>query len=196
MRAVKNFDYQRGFKFSTYATWWIRQAITRALADQGRTIRLPVHMSDQIQRLNREQNRLQQQLGRTPSAEELASSLGVPVSKVEQLQRVVRQPISLQTPVGEDRDEMVGDLIEDINAPDPEDTVLQGIMDENLREHLESLPEREREVLEMRYGLGGEEPLTLQEIGRRMGITRERARQLELQAIKRLRKSGRLGADQ
>lgn len=196
IRATKKFDYRRGHKFSTYATWWIRQAITRALADQGRTIRLPVHMSDQIQRLNREQNRLQQQLGRTPSAEELASSLGVPVSKVEQLQRVVRQPISLQTPVGEDRDEMVGDLIEDINAPDPEDTVLQGIMDENLREHLESLPEREREVLEMRYGLGGEEPLTLQEIGRRMGITRERARQLELQAIKRLRKSGRLGADQ
>lgn len=187
MRAVRNYDYHRGFKFSTYATWWIRQAITRALAEQSRTIRLPVHMSDQINRMRREQNQLQQKLGRPPTREELADALGVPPTKVDQMQEIVKQPVSLQAPVGEDDEEVLGDVIEDIESPNPEETTMDLLMDEDLRKTLETLPPREKETLELRYGLTGEEPLTLNEVGRRMGITRERARQLEAQALDRLR---------
>jgi RNA polymerase primary sigma factor len=196
MRAVRNFEYQRGFKFSTYATWWIRQAITRALADQSRTIRLPVHMSDQVNRMLREQSQLQQRLGRTPTSEELASALNVSEARVEQMMDIVRQPLSLETPVGEDDEEELGSLIEDIGAPDPEESALQVLMNEDLRKQLDLLPQRELQVLQLRFGLSGEEPLTLNEVGRRMGITRERARQLEAQALNRLRTQDRGQHDQ
>lgn len=187
MRAVRNFDYQRGFKFSTYATWWIRQGVTRALAEQSRTIRLPVHMSDQVGRMLREQNRLQQVLQRNPNRDELAEALGVSVEKVDQMREVVRQPLSLQTPVGEEEDEILGDFVEDPASGNPEETVSDLLMGEELDKMLQTLPPREMEVLRLRYGLTEEEPLTLNEVGRRLGITRERVRQLEMQAIERLR---------
>jgi RNA polymerase primary sigma factor len=187
MRAIRHYDYTRGFKFSTYATWWIRQAVTRSLAEQSRTIRLPVHMSDAVNRMLREQTRLQQELGRKPKADELSQALDVTVEKVEQMMKIVRQPISLQTPVGEDEEEMLGDFIEDVSAPDPEESVAQVLMNEDLRKRLDTLPERELQVLQLRYGLEGAEPMTLNQIGQQMGITRERARQLEAQALQRLR---------
>ncbi len=187
MRAIRNYDYHRGFKFSTYATWWIRQAITRALASQSRTIRLPVYMSDQVNRMLREQTQLQQKLGRTPTTKELAGVLAIPVSRVEQMMELVKQPLSLQSPVGEDEEEALGDFIEDVESPDPEETVSEMLESEDLQKMLDSLPERERRVLQLRFGLGGERPLTLNEVGSVMGITRERVRQLEVQALKRLR---------
>ena len=187
MRAAKKFDYHRGFKFSTYATWWIRQAITRALSDQSRTIRLPVHMGDQISRMLRAQNQLQQKLGRMPNKEELAEALGVSPEKVEQMMDVTRQPISLETPIGEDEDEMLGDFVEDRESPNPEDTATHQLLQEDLASVLETLPPRELRILQLRYGLVDGEALTLNEVGRRMGITRERARQLEVQALNRLR---------
>lgn len=187
MRAVKKYEYQRGFKFSTYATWWIRQAITRALADQGRTIRLPVHMGDQINRMLREQHQLQQQLGRPPSDDELAASMGVEPVKIDRMRQIVQQPLSLQTPVGDDEEEMLGEFIEDTSAPNPEESASEALMHEDLRKGLEELPPREARVLQLRYGLIDGEALTLNEVGRRMGITRERARQLESQALRRLR---------
>ncbi len=190
MRAVKKYEYQRGFKFSTYATWWIRQAITRSLADQGRTIRLPVHMGDQVNRMLRKQHELAQELGRKPSLSELAEALEVPVAKVEKMMEVVQQPLSLQAPVGEDEEESLGDFIEDVTSLDPEESAMQALMESDLRERLEELPPRELRVLQLRYGLGDGQPLTLNEVGRRLGITRERARQLESQALRRLRTPG------
>jgi RNA polymerase primary sigma factor len=187
MRAAKKFDYRRGFKFSTYATWWIRQAITRALADHGRTIRLPVHMGDQITRMLRVQHQLQQKLGRMPTDEELAEALGIPLSKVEQMSQVSRHPYSLDMPVGEDEDGELGDFIEDNETPDPEESAMQSLMHTDLKEMLEILPPRELRVLQLRYGLANGQALTLNEVGRKMGITRERARQLEAQALQRLR---------
>ena len=187
MRAAKKFDYRRGFKFSTYATWWIRQAITRALAEQSRTIRVPVYMGDQINRMLREQNRLQQRLGRMPTKEELAEGLGVPVEKVEQMADATRQPISLETPIGEDEEEELGDFIQDSGALSPEDSTTELLMHEDLQELLATLPPRELRILQLRYGLIDGQPLTLREVGRRMGITRERARQIESQALNRLR---------
>ena len=187
MRAAKKFDYRRGFKFSTYATWWIRQAITRALADHSRTIRLPVHMGDQITRMLRVQHQLQQQLGRMPTDEELAEALGIPLSKVEQMSQVSRHPYSLDMPVGEDEDGELGDFIEDNETPDPEESAMQSLMHIDLKETLEILPPRELRVLQLRYGLADGQALTLNEVGRKMGITRERARQLEAQALQRLR---------
>jgi RNA polymerase primary sigma factor len=186
MRAAKKFDYSRGFKFSTYATWWIRQAVTRALSDQGRTIRVPVHMGDQISRMRRTQHQLQQQLGRAPTTEELAEAMGVHPSKVEQMADYARTPVSLETPIGEDEEEVLGDFI-DSGAPNPEESALESLMGENLNELLDTLPPRELRVLQMRFGLLDGTPMTLNEVGRRMGITRERARQLESQALHRLR---------
>jgi RNA polymerase primary sigma factor len=193
MRAAKKFDYRRGFKFSTYATWWIRQAITRALADQSRTIRLPAYMGDQVNRMLRVQHQLQQKLHRAPKLDELAEALSLPTAKVEQMMQVTRHPVSLETPIGEEEDDVLGDFIEDSGSPDPEDNALQTLMHEDLSEILSQLPPRELRVLQMRYGLLDGEPLTLSEVGRKMGITRERARQLESQALQRLRRpeSGR-----
>jgi len=187
MRAAKKFDYRRGFKFSTYATWWIRQAITRALADQSRTIRLPVYMGDQINRMLREQSRLQQTLGRLPTPEELAKAMDLTPAKIEQMMEAGQQPLSLQLPVGEDEDDSLGDIIQDDTIPNPEETTVDVMLREDLRAVLNQLPPRELRVLQMRYGLVDGEPLTLNEVGRRMGITRERVRQLEAQALHRLR---------
>jgi RNA polymerase primary sigma factor len=187
MRAAKKYDYRLGYKFSTYATWWIRQAITRALADQSRTIRLPVYMGDQINRMLRAEHRLQQELGRTPMVNEMASTLGVSTTKVEHMAEVARHPVSLDTPVGENEDEMLGDYIEDREAPDPEDSAVQTLMQEDLQNVLEGLPPRELLVLQLRYGLVDGHAMTLNEVGRKMGITRERVRQLESQALGRLR---------
>ena len=191
LRAIRNFDYHRGFKFSTYATWWIRQAVTRALAEQSRTIRLPVHMSDAVNRMLRMQGRLQQKLGRTATPEELAKALSLPTEKVEQMLQIVRQPVSLQTPIGEDEEDVLGDLIPDTGVPDPEETTENTLMSEDMYRRLENLPPREQQVLQLRYGLGPDEPMTLEQVGRQMGITRERARQLELQALNRLRNPDR-----
>ncbi len=190
MRAIRNFDYRRGFKFSTYATWWICQAVTRALSDQSRTIRVPAYISDQVGRMRREQNILQQRLGRPPTVIELAEVMNVEPKKIEQMLQALRQPLSLESPVGEEDETELGDVIEDITADNPEELASVVMANEELRRTLEDLPSRERQVLELRYGLGGEEPLTLQAVGERMGITRERARQIEMQAINRLRNPG------
>jgi RNA polymerase primary sigma factor len=187
MRAIRNFDYHRGFKFSTYATWWIRQAVSRAIADQSRTIRLPAYISDQLGRLQRVQVGLQQRLGRTPSNQELAEAMELPVARIEQMREAVAQPMSLEAPVSDEDESELGDLLEDSNALDPEEAVSDSMMTEEMRHRLADLPPREREVIELRYGLGETEALTLAEVGARMGITRERARQLELQALERLR---------
>jgi RNA polymerase primary sigma factor len=187
MRAIRNFDHRRGFKFSTYATWWIRQAITRALADHGRTIRLPVHMSDKVNRMLRVQAQLTQRLSRSPTRAELASELDVTPERLDHMMEIVRQPLSLQTPVGEEDEDVLGDFIEDTASPDPEIATSEAMVTEELRNQISALPPREQEVLQLRYGLGGDEPMTLNEVGNRMGITRERARQLEAQAIDRLR---------
>ena len=187
MRAIRNFDYRRGFKFSTYATWWIRQAISRALADQSRTIRLPAYLSDQMGRLRRAQTDLQQRLGRMPNSQELGEVMNMPASRIEQMLESLAQPISLEAPVSEDDEAELGDMLVDVNALNPEDAVADRMDNEAIRGRLEELPDRERRVLEYRYGLTGEEPMTLAEVGEMLGITRERARQLELQAIDRLR---------
>jgi RNA polymerase primary sigma factor len=187
MRAAKKFEYQRGFKFSTYATWWIRQAITRAVADQARTIRVPVHMGDQISRMLRMQHQLKQKLSRDPSVEELAEALEVLPEKVEHMMQVSRHPLSLQMPIGEEEDEMLGDFIEDEEALSPDETAMNNILREHLEEVLDRLPPREVRILQLRYGLLDGQVLTLNEVGRRMGVTRERVRQIEAQALRRLR---------
>ncbi len=187
MRAIRNYEYQRGFKFSTYATWWIRQAISRALADQSRTIRLPAYISDQIGRLRRTQLELQQRLGRTPTNEELAAAMDMPLARIEQMIESNAQPVSLEAPVSEDEEAELGDLLEDVNAPNPEEAVSDTMETEEMRRRVDELPARERDIIRMRFGLGGDEPMTLAEIGERLGITRERARQLEIQAVERLR---------
>lgn len=190
MRAAKKFDFRRGFKFSTYATWWIRQAVTRAIADQSRTIRVPVHMGDQISKMLRTQHRLKQQLSRDPTIDELAETLGVTTEKVENMIQVAKRPISLQTPVGEEEDEVLGDFIEDQDAPPPDETATYNLLRKHLEEILDRLPPREARILQLRYGLLDGQVLTLNEVGRRMGVTRERVRQIEAQALRRLRSQG------
>jgi RNA polymerase primary sigma factor len=190
MRSIKKYDYHRGYKFSTYATWWIRQAITRALSDHSRTIRLPAYIGDQANKMLREQHQLQQKLGRYPTTDELAQSLSVSQSKIEQMMKVVRPPISLQEPVGDgEDDDRLDDFIEDQDALDPEEEALQRVLNGELRRVLESLPPRELRVLQLRFGLNTGQSLTLKEVGDKMGITRERARQLEAQALNHLRRS-------
>jgi RNA polymerase primary sigma factor len=187
IRATKKFDYRRGHKFSTYATWWIRQAVTRAIADQGRTIRVPVHMGDQINKLLRVQHQLTQRLGREPSVEELADALEVPPKKVENMIQVARRPLSLETPTDDEEDSVLGDFIEDDEAPPPDDTATYNLLREHLGEVMNGLPPREVRILQLRYGLLDGQAYTLEEVGRKMGVTRERVRQIEAQALSRLR---------
>jgi RNA polymerase primary sigma factor len=187
IRATKKFDYRRGHKFSTYATWWIRQAVTRAIADQGRTIRVPVHMGDQINKLLRVQHQLTQRLGREPAVEELAESLDVSPKKVENMIQVARRPLSLETPTDDEEDSVLGDFIEDDEAPPPDDSATYNLLREHLEEVLNTLPPREVRILQLRYGLLDGQAYTLEEVGRKMGVTRERVRQIEAQALSRLR---------
>ena len=187
IRAAKKFDYRRGHKFSTYATWWIRQAVTRAIADQGRTIRVPVHMGDQINRLLRTSHQLTQFLGRDPTTEELADALSVTPKKVENMIQVARRPISLETPTDEEEDSVLADFIEDEDSPAPAEAVTKNLLREQLRDVLHTLPPREVRILQLRYGLHDGQSYTLEEVGRKMGVTRERVRQIEAQALSRLR---------
>jgi RNA polymerase primary sigma factor len=187
IRAAKKFDYRRGHKFSTYATWWIRQAVTRAIADQGRTIRVPVHMGDQINKLLRVSHQLTQTYGREPSTDELALVLDVSPKKVENMIQVARRPLSLETPTDEDEDSVLGDFIQDDESPAPADIVTQNLLREDLRDVLNTLPPREVRILQLRYGLLDGQSYTLEEVGRKMGVTRERVRQIEAQALSRLR---------
>jgi RNA polymerase primary sigma factor len=187
IRAATKFNYKLGNKFSTYATWWIRQAVSRAVADQSRTIRIPVHLGDQINRLLRTSHQLTQELGREPTSAELAGSLDIPVSKVEDLLGAARRPISLETPTDDTGDSELGDFIQDQDATMPADEASQSMLRELLQEVLEGLPPREVRILQLRYGLLDGEPHTLKQIGKKMGVTRERVRQLEARALGRLR---------
>ena len=187
MRSTKKFDYHRGNKFSTYATWWIRQAVTRAIADQARTIRVPVHMNDHINKLFRIQYKLTQALGREPTVQEMAEALEVPPQKIENLIRIARWPLSLETPSNAEEDSVLGDFIEDDEIAPPDETATYNLLRENLREVLNGLTPREVRILQLRYGLLDGESYTLEEVGRKMGVTRERVRQIEAQALNRLR---------
>ena len=188
MRAAKKFDYRRGFKFSTYATWWIRQAITRAISNKSRTIRIPAHMGDKISKLMRTKNLMKQQLHREPSMEELAESLEIPPQEVELIIKAAYQPHSLETPIGNEEDSVLGELIEDEMAPSPEDSTTQTMMQEDLARAIdETLPLREARILRLRFGMDDGKIHSLSDVGRKLGVTRERVRQIEAQALRKLR---------